>query len=1148
MRRLTAGCVLGRYEILAHVGSGGMGDVYRARDKALEKTVALKTVAAAYADDPDYRSRFERERKLSASLDHPHICRLLDAGHDAGTEYLAMEYLEGESLAARLERGPLPVADAIGYAIEMADALEYAHARGVVHRDLKPANVFLTRTGVKLLDFGLAKLVPARPGRIDRDADTVPFDATAPGTVVGSAPYIAPERLEGREADARTDVFGFGLVLYEMLTARRAFAGGSPAALIAAILSGEPAPLQITHPRAEDLAWLLRRCLAKDPELRWQTMADVKAFLRHLARRDFATPPRRRLPRAVLPMLAIAVAAASGALVGVFWRVTRAAGPPMPLALVVHPPAGGTFTPTEGSRQTAQVAIAPDGRVLAYIGTGSDGTSQVWVRRLDSVDARAVPGTVNATYPFWSPDGTSIGFFAEGGLFRVDLRGGPPRLIAAAPDGRGGAWSPDGHILFAPTVVGTIHRVSADGGAATPVTQLAGERKETSHRWPVFLPDGERFLYYAHSTEPALEGLYLKSPGEEARFLVNTDYGGAFLPPDRILFLAEDTLLAQDVDLARGRTRGDPMPVADHVGGSSNFYGAFCASANGVIAYASAGSTSDLVWMNREGHARETVSAGRGHVDFRLSDDGRLLALTDVNPATLRSDIYVIDLARGTRVRVITTEGGDASPVWAPDAGRLVFRSERRLVQELFVKEVYGTAPERLLYSSRFAKYPTSWSRDGQWIAFHTRDDVTRWDVIITPVRGGPPRQVLRSPVNERQAHFSPDGRWLAFTSDESKQDEVYVQSIGDPDVRLQVSVNGGDDPRWRSDGRELFYVSRDGYLVSAAVRHTGDRLVTDPPQRLFQLRAAPSRPPYLSSYDVTPDGGASWCGSPSTRRCGSAAGHCRSLPAAARSSPQRRTRMPMTCTSTWNGRARSSCEDRRAESGLRPRGEPRRHGVGNIRGDRGPVAVGVDHAPTRAGLPDVAFADAREQLQVALELVAIAGLAFRGYVGRDVEEERDVRVRQIRLHAGEPCRVEPHRLAVGDARRAIAVANEDEASLEPAQDLVLALVAVGDIQQLHHVGTVIALALQRARDLLADRRPVVGERQKPDLVTVGPEPIAQQLGLRLLAALIEPLERYQQSAHQVSSASTSSSVWRRRMTVHRPSSTRTSGASIRRL
>jgi Tol biopolymer transport system component len=856
---LLAGSMVGRYEVIAHIGGGGMGDVYRARDTRLDKMVALKTIATAYAHDPTSHARFERERRLTASLEHPNICRLLDAGREDGIEYLAMEYLEGESLQHRLARGALPVPVAIGYAIEIAGALEYAHRHGVVHRDLKPANVVLTAGGAKVVDFGLARLRMATDEAI-LAGTTAPLEATRSGTLIGSAPYMAPERLEGRDADHRSDIFGFGLVLYEMLEGRRAFDGASPAALIAAIFSDEPPPLHLAHPKAEDLGWIVRKCLAKSPDARWQSMADLKAVLKRVAGPGLAHATGTRHAPGVPWTLAVVGALAVGLLTAAApWRLWRQPNRPpagAPVAFAVHPPPGGTFTPTEAGRESAQLALAPDGRALAFIASGADGVSRVWLRMLDSVHTRPVTGTEHATFPFWSADARSLAFFANGFLRAVDLAGGPPRTIAPAPNGRGGAWNHEGQILFAPDTVTPLRLVPANGGTPVDVTALSSRRSENSHRWPVFLPDGRRFLYYAHSAADSQEGLYLTSlAGGEPVHLANIDSGGAFMPPNRVLFLAGDTLIARTLDLESGQAAGDRVPIAEGVGGSSNFYGAFSA-ADGVIAYAPAMPPSDIAWVDRDGRQLEMVSDGRRHVDFRLSPDGRRLIVTELAAVSGQSALYVLNLDRGTRARVMTSESRGGSPVWAPDSRRIVFASNPRLVHDLFTKDAFDRTAERPLLVSRFAKYATSWSHDGKWIAFHTIAEDTRWDVGIVPAEGEPiPRALLHSGYNERQAQFSPDGQWIAFTSDESARDEVYVQSMVDPSRRVPISIAGGDDPQWRADGRELFYVSLDGYLMAVPVQLRDHTISAGQPQRLFRLRRGMARAPYIGVYSVAPDG-----------------------------------------------------------------------------------------------------------------------------------------------------------------------------------------------------------------------------------------------------------------------------------------------------
>ena len=860
--RLPAGAQLGRYEVVAHIGSGGMGEVYRARDTRLERPVALKTIATAYALDPSSQPRFERERRLMAALEHPHICRLLDAGREAGIDYLAMELLEGESLAARLKKGPLPVPAAIGCAIEIADALGYAHLHGVVHRDLKPANVFLTPTGARVLDFGLAKLRPAVAAASGAAAlgDTVPLDGTQTGTVVGSAQYMAPERLEGQDADHRADVFGFGLLFYEMLTGRPAFASRSAAGLIAAILSGEPAPLGLDHPKGAELEWIVRKCLAKKPDERWQAMSDVQAVLRRLAAHDQAPPAASRsaVRRYLVPAVAGVLLSACGA--GLGWLVTdRMArrNASARLAFEVHPPPLGAFTPTDGSLRTAQLALSPDGQALAYVATGSDRISRLWVRHLSSVSPEALAGTEDATFPFWSPDGLMLGFFSRGSLRTIALEGGPPREVAPAENGRGGAWNAAGEILYSPDTSGPILRVSVSGGATRPATTLTPARGE-NHRWPVFLPDGRRFLFFAQiPTQVGTDGIYLTSlDGGPARLIARTDAGGAYLPPDRLLLVESGTLLALRFDPDAASASERPVVIAEGVGTSSNAYAAVSASSDGTIAFASSAMTSDLVWFDRGGNELQTLAATGGYVDFRLSPQGQAVAIAEIERKSNRSDIFVLDLTRpGLRRRITSPRFTDASPVLSPDGDRLVFRSSRDGVHDLYEAPLAAGA-ERLLLTSGDAKYPTSWTRSGSRIAFHAHQDATKWDVWVADARpGGQAEPLLQSADNEMQAQFSPDGKWVAFTSDVSESPEIYIRSWEPSGLAEPISVSGGSDPRWRADGRELFYVAASGHIMAVSLEYQNQRIVPSAATPLIHIGDRPVTQPYMSSYDATADG-----------------------------------------------------------------------------------------------------------------------------------------------------------------------------------------------------------------------------------------------------------------------------------------------------
>jgi Tol biopolymer transport system component len=541
--------------------------------------------------------------------------------------------------------------------------------------------------------------------------------------------------------------------------------------------------------------------------------------------------------------------------IGLFSR-TRPPLPPADRTIVftVDPPEGGAFTATEGSVQTPQLALSPDGAALAFVAANGDGVSQLWIRRIESPVPKSVPGTTDATYPFWSFDGQSLGFFARGELRRIDLSGGPSRAIAAAPDGRGGSWSGGGTILFAPDTTGVIYRVPADGGTPQPQTRLEAGRLETSHRWPQFLPGGREYIYFARSSERSHEGIYLDSlQSTGPTLLLNTSSGAGYAPPGRILYLADRTLMMQAVDLAERRTTGEPRPIAENVGASSNYYGAFSVSSTGVVAYANVGYTSQLVWFDRHGRRQTDPTRRGGYVDFDLSTDDRMVAVAEIDPDADRSDVYLLDMQRGSRLRLTAARETDASPVWAPDGSRLVFRSNRDRVHDLFARALQGSDPEQIFFKSPLFKYPTSWAHDGSSVLFHAKSD-NHWDIWRAPV-GTPSatRRLIQTPFDEVQGQLSPDGGSVAYTSNESSVHEVYLAPADGAGRRWLVSAGGGSDPKWRSDGKELFYLDPGGRLMSVAVAGGG----TPPgsPEPLFAAVAPVVAEPYTSVYDVARDG-----------------------------------------------------------------------------------------------------------------------------------------------------------------------------------------------------------------------------------------------------------------------------------------------------
>jgi serine/threonine protein kinase len=846
---LASGTKLGPYEILTPLGAGGMGEVYRARDGKLGRDVAIKVLPEKFFEEQASIARFEREAKSLAAVSHPHIAALYSFEEISGRHLLVMELAEGETLAERLKKGPLPPGPFLKAGIEIASALDAAHRVGIVHRDLKPGNVMLTRSGVKLLDFGLAKAL-APGGTVEglTSAPTAAHEVTRAGEILGTLSYMAPEQLEGRRADPRTDVFALGATLYEMATGRKAFSGTSQASVISAIMKEEPTPisrLQSMTPHALDR--VVRICLAKDPDDRWQSARDVALQLGDVSAVNGGPPPAR--PR----YLRMAVAAAALVLGAVGLTVLFSKPPAVdkePVLFAVAPPGRSAFPSHPGD---TSFSVSPDGCNLAFVARNDSGQDVLWVRSMQSLAARPLPGTEGAAGPFWSPDSRWIGFFAGGLLEKIEAAGGASLRICEAPGPYlTGTWSRRGEILFAQIVDGAIHRVPAAGGTPIPAVKADAAQQEGSVCMPRFLPDSRHFLYFGRSS--GISRTYVRlgdlETGKTAVLL--TDCSRAeYASPGFLLFVRAGVLLAQPFDAANSRMSGEPQPVVPEVMHHAFIgTGAFAASENGLLAFRSPRGPARLQWLDRLGRPIGTEGRPGLYDNVRLSPDGRKLAASMMDPRTGTHGIWVADVASGILTRVTTGARDDFFPVWSPDGSRLVFSSASpQGPPNLHESSLDGGEPREITPFGR-VQWVQDWSRDGRFICYSQPSLGSGQDIWILD-RSDPRKTTpfLATAFDEIEPQFSPDGRWIAYSSNESGTYEVYVGSFPTPGKRLRVSNAGGSHPHWRRDGRELFYVSGDSRMISVPVR-LGDTAEVAAPQSLFGMDGAGWR-----DYDVSADG-----------------------------------------------------------------------------------------------------------------------------------------------------------------------------------------------------------------------------------------------------------------------------------------------------
>ncbi len=851
---LSAGTKLGPYEIVSPLGAGGMGEVYRARDTRLDRTVAIKVLPSHFSADQERRQRFEREARAVSSLNHPHICTLYDIGQHDGADYLVLEYLEGETLAERLTRGPLPTDQLLRTGIEIADALDKAHHQGLIHRDLKPGNIMLTKTGAKLLDFGLAKPT-LRPESALTSMATAAKPLTTEGAIVGTFQYMAPELFEGKEADARSDLFAFGSVLYEMATGRRAFEGKTSASVIAAILEREPAPITTLQPMTPPaLERVVKTCLAKDPEERFQSAHDLKLQLQWIAEAGSqagvpAPVVARRKNRERTAWATAGVLAVLSALLAVGF-ILRAPKSPSVISASITLPADAVQPPL------GFFAISPDGRRLAYVAAVAGGRTHIWVRPLDSLAAQPLAGTDEASYPFWSPDSRYIGFFAEGKLKKIDASGGPAQTICDAPEGRGGTWGRDGTIVFAPGVFTGIFQVASIGG--TPVQLTSPPSQGDSDRFPSFLPDGEHVLYLSLAGSGKKDRLCVVSlDTKEVKTVAEIHSNAVYDSSGYLLYDRDGNLVAQKFDTSKFSLSGDSFPIVEQVESDNEKGNAFFSlSSEGMVVYQSgeSGGKAQLTWFGRDAKPLGTVGEPADIADPVVSPDGKKV-VAQVKGGNGKSGLWIFDVARGISSRFTFADSSDDFPIWSPDGKEIAYTGDRAGRLEIYTKSASGVESEKPLITGEGESMATDWSRDGRYLAYQTQSRTTqKFDIWIQPMTGDrKPFAFIATEAEEANGRFSPDGRWFAYVSDESGRPEIYVVPFPGRGGKWQVSSSGGISPSWAANGSELDYFTPDRKWMAVEVNGKGNDFSIGAAKTLFDGKPIPG--PVQAGAFITPDG-----------------------------------------------------------------------------------------------------------------------------------------------------------------------------------------------------------------------------------------------------------------------------------------------------
>ena len=856
---LARGTKLGPFEILGPLGAGGMGEVYRARDSRLDREVAIKILPSHLSADSSARQRFEREAKAVSSLNHPNICVLHDVGRQDGLDFIVMEFLDGETLEQRIAKGPMPLAEVLKFGAQIADALGKAHRSGVIHRDLKPGNIMLTRSGAKLLDFGLAKPAVSPANVATRTQDASPI--TQDGIIVGTFQYMSPEQVSGQDVDARSDIFSLGAVLYEMLTGRKAFPGKSQLSVAGAILEKDPEPISVIAPiTPASVDHAIRRCLAKDREERWQSAQDLAEELKWLRESgshpgvglpDLAEPAKGRFPQ----WLPWALCGLLVLILAVGWVGTRGrsvAEKPSFFSAVLPFPA-------------LDIQMGPDSRTVAVVGySAADRANILWLYVVGDSQAKRLAGTYGARFPFWSPDGKSIGFFAEGKMKRLDIAGGPVQAICDAPSGRGGAWNTDGTIVFTPSggLLDGLYRVSSAGGTPSRLTTPDPDRGETTNRWPEFLPDQKHFLYFGGDVAGSValsaerNAIFVGSLDSKEKTLVVKGTGNAsYVAPGYLLYYSEKTLFAQPFNASTFKLSGDPVALLTDVAFTPRIsHSAFSASESALIAQRGSGvAVSQLTWFDRNGNQLGTVGGREIVANVALAPDGKTIAADRTDEETQDNDIWIYNLQQNTLKRLTFDSSVDSAPVFSPDGRQFIFASSRSRNFGVYIKNSDGSQPEQPLpfnAHDNADRYPSDWSRDARHILFTRATDL--W---VADAPDWKARPLVENQGTVRNAQFSPDGKWVAYASSQTGKWEVYVTSFPDGHGIWQVSTAGGTQPRWRGDGKELYYLSADSKIMAVPIAG-GANFNAGAPVPLFQadprVLVATSE---LSAYDVTRDG-----------------------------------------------------------------------------------------------------------------------------------------------------------------------------------------------------------------------------------------------------------------------------------------------------